>query len=132
MALRRKIFSLLFYWLPPLVWMSFIFYLSSQHKVSLTHSYAPDFTIFKTLHVIEYAILFFLVFRAFHSIRHSLYFAHMASMIISILYAASDEIHQLYVSSRTGTIRDICIDTVGIIIMYIIVRRNIKLLEPLL
>lgn len=132
MALRHKFFYILFYWLPPLLWMGFIFFLSSQHKVSFTRSYTPDFIIFKTLHMIEYAALFFLLFRAFHSIRKELYFSYMTAMAIAILYAASDEIHQLFVASRTGTIRDIFIDAGGIIIMYIVVRRNLKLFKPFL
>lgn len=129
MALWRRILLYLFYWLPPFLWMGFIFFLSSRQKISFTHSYAPDFAIFKSFHVIEYAVLFFLLFRAIHSLRRSLYLAYMLSIIISILYAASDEIHQLFVISRTGTIRDICIDTAAIIIMYAVVRRYIKLFK---
>lgn len=132
MALRRKILYILFYWLPPLFWMGFIFFLSSRHSVSITHSYAPDFIIFKTLHMIEYGILFFLLFRAFHSVNKALYFSQMAAMTIAILYAASDEIHQLFIVSRTGTVRDILIDVGGIIIMYIVIRRNLKLFKHFL
>ena len=132
MALRYKILRLSFYWIPPFIWMGFIFFLSSQQKVSFTHVYTSDFIIFKTFHITEYAVLFFLLFRAAFSIRKALYQSNLFALLIAVLFAASDEIHQLFVASRQGTVRDICIDTIGIIIMYIIIQRKIKLLKPLL
>lgn len=132
MALRRKVLYAIFYWAPPLLWMGFIFFLSSRQKISVTHTYASDFAIFKTLHMIEYAILFFLLFRAAYSLRKSLYNSNLFAMICSILFAASDEIHQLFVATRQGTVRDIFIDTIGIIIMYIVVRKFGKFIKFLL
>jgi len=79
--------------------------------------------------MIEYAILYFLFFRAFHSIKLPLVYQFIYPVVISIFFAASDEIHQLFVSSREGTIRDVLIDTVGIIIMYILIRKNLKFLK---
>ena len=35
------------------------------------------------------------------------------SLIICIFYASSDEIHQLFVSERSGEVRDVLIDSVG-------------------
>lgn len=45
------------------------------------------------------------------------------SIIIGALYAISDEIHQYFVPSRAAQIRDVCIDSLGIMtgtIMYMI------------
>lgn len=39
--------------------------------------------------------------------------AIVIAMIISILYACSDEIHQIFVSGRTGKIIDVLIDSIG-------------------
>ena len=45
--------------------------------------------------------------------------------LLSLLYAISDEIHQLFVEGRSGEVRDVCIDfcgtTTGILILYGIV-----------
>ena len=50
----------------------------------------------------------------------------MLSIIVCALYAASDEFHQLFISGRSGEIRDIIIDScaamVGIFIISIFVR----------
>lgn len=35
------------------------------------------------------------------------------SILICMLYACSDEIHQLFVSGRSGKVLDVCIDTFG-------------------
>jgi VanZ family protein len=113
-------------WAPPFLWMVFIFSLSSQRSVGITHTYLYDFMIFKSIHMIEYAILYLLFFRAFYSLKLSLVYQLILPVVISIFFAASDEIHQLFVVSREGTIRDILIDTAGIIIMYISVRKNLK------
>ncbi|MBI4973430.1 VanZ family protein [Candidatus Roizmanbacteria bacterium] len=129
MRYRNIFFRILRYWIPPLLWMMFIFFLSSQHRVGFTKTYLYDFIIFKSLHMIEYAILYFLFFRAFHSIKLSLVYQLVYPVVVSIFFAASDEIHQLFVTSREGTIRDVLIDTVGIIIMYILIRKNLKFLK---
>ena len=128
----KKIFHALWYWGPPLFWMSFIFLLSNQQRVSVTQTYLYDFIIFKTLHVTEFAVLFFLLFRAFHKTNIPLSYQFLFSIVISILFATSDETHQLFIPTREGTIRDILIDTFGIIIMYSIVRKYIKLLKRIL
>ena len=35
---------------------------------------------------------------------------------LSILYSCTDEFHQLFISGRSGSIRDILIDSIGILI----------------
>jgi len=112
--------------------MLFIFSLSSNQSVSVTRTYLYDFFIFKTLHMIEYAILFFLVFRAFHSLRYSTELSSLLSVLWSVMFATTDEVHQLFVATRQGRIRDIFIDLAGIIIMYIVVKKYIKLFKRVL
>ncbi|MEF2639337.1 MAG: VanZ family protein, partial [Lachnospiraceae bacterium] len=35
---------------------------------------------------------------------------------LGVLYAASDEFHQLFVPGRSGQVRDVCIDSSGVMI----------------
>lgn len=37
------------------------------------------------------------------------------TIIVGMLYATSDEIHQLFVPGRSAEVRDVCIDTLGVI-----------------
>ncbi|OGK14550.1 hypothetical protein A3C98_02120 [Candidatus Roizmanbacteria bacterium RIFCSPHIGHO2_02_FULL_37_15] len=130
-----KFYRTILYWLPPIVWMTFIFYLSSRLRTSVTGEFLFDFLIFKMLHMVEYAILYFLLFRALYSIN-SQHFTinnkYLFSIIISILYAALDEFHQTLVPTREGKIRDVIIDTAGIILMYIYIKNKITTLKKYL
>ncbi len=123
------------FWLPALLWMSFIFSLSSHPKVSISHVYAYDFIIFKTLHMIEYAILYFLLFRAFYSIKNkgfSFTLKLIVPIFISFIYSISDEFHQLFVPTRSGQWRDTGIDLLGIVLMYTLVKKYFYILKKYL
>jgi len=69
----------------------------------------------KLAHVVEYLILGFLLFRAFrgHSnVWWNWRWFFLASIVV-LLWAASDELHQSFVSTRTASIVDVGIDVVG-------------------
>lgn len=48
---------------------------------------------------------------------------YLISFIICLLYACSDEIHQLYVSERSGEITDVLIDSCGVIVSLLALNR---------
>ncbi|MEK7543357.1 MAG: VanZ family protein [Patescibacteria group bacterium] len=103
------------YWFPAIVWMAVIFFLSSRSSVQVAQEPLINFLFFKTLHVIEYSILFFLYVRA---LRSSFRFGtsvtvFVMAFVLTILYAGTDEIHQLYVPTREGKFRDVIIDAIG-------------------
>ena len=78
-----------------------------------------SFIVRKTAHFTEYTVLGILLacsFRSFESARPVLWPALTGS-----LYAVSDEIHQLFIPGRSGQIRDVCIDTAGVILGVLIV-----------
>ena len=130
-----RIVRVISYWLPPIVWMALIFYFSSRFRVSATGKFLFDFIIFKTLHLVEYAILYFLLFRAFFSINNQQLTTNnkfIFPLLISILYAVSDEFHQTLVPTREGKIRDVFIDSLGILLMYIYIVNNIKRIRKFL
>lgn len=128
----RKVIQALYYWLPPFIWMGLIYFMSSQKSVSITSNPVAEFVTFKTLHMIEYAFLFFLFYRAFHSLKNVWEHSYaLYSFLIAILYSVTDEFHQLSIPTRQGRIRDILFDIVGILIMYGIIRK-VRLLRKLL
>ncbi len=130
-----RYFRIVFHWFPPLIWMSFIFYLSSRLSTSVTGKFVFDFLIFKMLHMTEYAILYFLFFRAFFSINNKHFTLNnklLFPVFISILYAISDEVHQTFVPTREGKFRDVLIDTSGILLMYIYIKIHINFVKKIL
>ena len=94
--------------------MLFIFGLSSQQKIAVSQSYWLSFLIFKTLHVIEYGILFLLWDLALFPGRKRRYWA----FVLAILYGGLDELHQHFVPTRHGCLRDVFIDALGIFITF--------------
>jgi VanZ family protein len=66
-------------------------------------------------HVVEYFMLGALLFRAFQGEakkNNSLQRA-ILSLIVTVLYAASDEFHQSFTSARSASLIDVGIDSVG-------------------
>lgn len=123
--------KILYYWLPPLAWMLFIFFLSSRQRIGVSEVHIYNFIIFKSLHMIEYAILFFLLFRAirttFTDLSH--HKALVVAAIFAILYGVSDEIHQTFVPTREGSVRDVVIDSVGILLCFQYTKHNLNRLS---
>ena len=112
--------KLLRYWGPPLVWMILIFFLSSQESTQVSDIYTWNFIFFKSLHVLEYAALYFLLFRAtLQENSKDQKKARLIALLITFAYAASDELHQTFVPTREGRLRDVGIDTIGMSLMYI-------------
>lgn len=72
-----------------------------------------SFYIRKLAHITEYLILGFLMFNLLkqYSVTNIYY-----AIGLSILYSCTDEFHQLFISGRSGSIRDVLIDTIGILI----------------
>lgn len=115
--------------IPALLWMAAIFIISSFPDLPSNEVYVLDFLIKKTAHVLEYSILFLLWYRALD--KKSPAYAFM----LSLAYAFTDEAHQLFVPGRTGLLRDVAIDSLGMIFLsYLIVKFKLwkRLTSPLL
>ena len=119
------------YWLPPIIWMLLIFILSSRQSISIADKHLVNFLLFKFLHIIEYAILYFLLFRAFNK-KKSKRVSYLMPFIISLVFAAIDEIHQTFVPTREGTIRDVLIDAMGIVFMYSYIKNHLNVVRKYL
>ncbi|WP_404790774.1 VanZ family protein [Altericista sp. CCNU0014] len=130
--LRRSLF--LGVWL---IWMGIVFYFSTQtwggaetqsSLDRLLTLYVPsvremlstsdlghlNFAIRKLAHFTEYAILTFLGYWAWSkSLGRAPQQAIRIALAISILFAISDEFHQLFVPGRTSLYTDVLIDCLG-------------------
>ena len=71
------------------------------------------FIIRKIAHFTEYMILGLLVINVIKDYKTIDTKVLIISIILCFIYACSDEIHQLFVSERSGRITDILIDTAG-------------------
>lgn len=105
--------KLLSRWFPAIIWMIVIFLLSSRQSVTISSEYVLNFLFFKTLHVMEYAILYVFLYRA---VRHPFY-----AFVLTMAYALTDEIHQTMVPTREGKPRDVIIDSIGATLAWIFI-----------
>jgi VanZ family protein len=73
------------------------------------------FAVRKAAHFTEYAVLALLAARAFAGASRNWLREHwmVAALVLVALYALTDEFHQTFVPSRTGSIYDSMIDTAG-------------------
>jgi VanZ family protein len=111
-------------WGPVVVWMAVIFFFSSHQKVQVSPDNTINFLFFKTLHVLEYAGLYVLNFRAIKYSRPKekpiLWF--IMAFCLTFLYAESDEIHQTFTPTRDGRFRDVIIDAAGAGVAWITIK----------
>jgi VanZ family protein len=98
-------------WLPPLVLMGLIYVLSSQPSLDSGLGWI-DTLGRKLIHFAEYALLCFLWWRLLRTAMPDRR-AALVAFALSILYAATDELHQSFVDGRHGTPVDWAIDSAG-------------------
>ena len=108
------------YFIPALIWMIFIFIMS--HTNGNDSSNQSNFIaeiIRKAAHMSEYAILLLLLYYALSNVisKHTL----SLSLLVTFIYACSDEFHQLFIPGRSGQFKDVLIDTSGALIMLMII-----------
>jgi VanZ family protein len=102
-------------WLPVLLWMGVIFYVSSQPDLPHHPQGLVDVVIKKSAHMAEYALLAGLVWWAWPKEGHRwLDRALFGAFVLSVLYGVSDELHQSFVPGRTARWADVGFDTVGV------------------
>ncbi|MCI8310512.1 MAG: VanZ family protein [Clostridia bacterium] len=70
----------------------------------------------KIAHLSEYAAGGFLFYGFFLTFKINPKIQITISILLGVIYAITDEIHQLFVPGRSGKIQDVCIDSIGVVI----------------
>lgn len=140
-------------WLPTFLWLVVIAIestdlLSSEHTGTILYSvfhwllgltpeqFSPLHAVLRKIgHVVGYGTLSALAFRSFRATakwsdaRWSIAWARNALLLTAVV-ASLDEWHQTFIPSRTGTIRDVLLDTSAAlaaqILVFYFVRRDIR------
>jgi VanZ family protein len=99
-------------WIPALVIMAVIFFLSSL-PASMLPNFGPlDFWVKKGGHATGYAMLGLAYFYALPP-GLSRGYRWLMAILMAVLFALSDEFHQSFIAGRTSTLRDVLIDGSG-------------------
>ena len=112
------------YWGPVIGWASAIFYFSHQPTLPGPEDYWVNFVIKKILHIVEFGVLGWLVYRADIASRRDSCASLGVAFWASVLYAATDEVHQVFEPGREATLRDFLIDGVGIFLALVVIRNQ--------
>lgn len=88
-------------WFAVFIWMGVIFYFSNLPIIKSSSIDIFDFLIKKGAHVAEYFILFFLLNRALDK-KHP-----EKAFLFTLLYAFTDETHQLFTPGRGAKLTDV-------------------------
>ena len=109
-------------WLPVFVWCGVIFWLSNTPNLNTNLGFW-GIILRKIAHIAEYFILTILLYRAFKNTftLKYLYLVFLPS-VLSLIYAISDELHQLFVPTRNGSLEDALIDAIGIGLFVILLK----------
>lgn len=86
----------------------------------------------KAAHFLIYFVLGITIISFFREFLISIRKLILLSIFLAFLYACSDEIHQLFVSGRSGQISDVLLDTIGasigIIFYYLLFRKKLRVI----
>jgi VanZ family protein len=148
---RTSLSKTLKYWWPPVVWMSAIFFFSTDNfsgentgsllRKVLSFIYpgisqdlfnSIHFFFRKAGHFTEYTILALLLFRAFRSGAGAnwRWIWAIGSLLMVIVYALLDEYHQTFTRHRVGSVFDSLTDTYGavtaLVVLWLVRRNRIK------
>jgi len=102
----------LFYWLPFLIYITLIVFVSSQSHLPSAVEHVPD----KVSHFLEYAVFAFLFLRALTQGMLSLSKGRSGWIVLigGALFGASDELYQSFIPNRTCSLYDWIADVAGI------------------
>lgn len=106
------------FWLPVIIWMGVIFIFSSIPN--LKSELKEDYILRKIAHILEFAILTFLLIRCLVQEKLSIKKIVIYSIIFAIFYALIDEYHQSFILGRQGTLKDVGIDGIGILLIAVL------------
>ena len=115
----KKINQSILAFLPSLLWAGFIFILSAQKMLPGFTLSAADFVLKKTGHMFVYAVLYWLIVKGFKKLGYKFEQIWWQALIICVIYAITDELHQSTVPGRTATLRDIGYDLLGTSLVFL-------------
>jgi VanZ family protein len=112
---QKVIVEALLRWLAVVLWMGLIFALSATPSLRSPLEPVFDFVFRKLAHIGEYGVLTALLFGALRIYIAQAGHALLTAALVAVVYAFTDEWHQMFVPGREGSLRDVGIDALGVL-----------------
>ena len=106
-----------------ILWMGTIFYLSHQSTLPKLAGHWVDFTAKHSAHFAAYLLLGLLIYRSV-SVPHRSITSMVSAIVVCTIYAICDEVHQVFIPGRYGTVSDVAIDIAGSFVGVSLVARS--------
>jgi len=97
-------------WLPAIIWMAVIFFLSGRPDLPRPESDTANLVLRKSAHFASYMALALLYLRGLGGVDRR---RGWIALLLAVAYAASDEYHQSWTPGREARLTDVLIDTAG-------------------
>ncbi|MFS0821369.1 VanZ family protein [Bacillus sp. 1P02SD] len=118
-----KAFLRLLLLIAPFLYMIIIFILSSLPSDAIVNTpFSWDQAFKESLHLIEFGILYGLWVMFFLVLGKFTPKTSILAAVLSIAYGFSDEFHQYFVPYRSATVIDLVKDTIGVLVLFTIVK----------
>lgn len=120
-----KLKGFVIYWLPVILYAGVIFYLSSFEQPLPEGGLEFDKKDL-VLHLLEYFVLSLLLLRAF--LYSAVKRPYVYSIVLSVLYGVSDEVHQLFVIGRVFSGYDMVANGLGacLILLFLLYEKKVN------
>jgi len=115
-ALRGRVVA----WFPAIAWAGLIFALSAQPNLRFVPDAGLDFLVRKAGHMAVFGILALLTWRALATTT-AWRRPWACAVVLALLYAVTDELHQGFVAGRHPSAVDVGIDAAGALIAIVAV-----------
>lgn len=117
--MNKKFVKLFKAFSPAALWAVVIYLFSAQEVLPGLSLSISDFLLKKTAHMFVFAVLYLLMLRGFALLGESPLRAWKKTALICLSYAILDELHQTIVPGRSGTVRDVGYDFLGISLAFL-------------
>ncbi len=114
---RQNHYRIIGKWSLVVLWAGLIFFLSHQPDLSSGLPKIWDFVLAKSAHFLEYAILTFLLIQALQEHRLTKKKILILAVILAVGYALADEYHQSFILGRNASLKDVLIDSSGVLLV---------------
>ncbi|MBL7155011.1 MAG: VanZ family protein [Candidatus Portnoybacteria bacterium] len=112
-------------WFLVFIWAGLIFFLSHQPELKSGLPERWDFFLAKSAHFLEYAILCFLLIQALQEHKLTKKKILILAVILAMGYALADEYHQSFILGRSASLRDVFIDSSGVLLIAWLTKRKV-------
>lgn len=115
------------YWMITIVYAACMFMISSIPREITEEISITNYTNYESImfHIVEYFFFGYFLYKAIKTTKIKK--KALITVLIGIMFAISDEIHQIFVPGRAGVAEDVIFDAIGIVLIIILFKSKVSI-----